>query len=165
MRSSQDTRHETAAFLLPRLPADISFQSVSTMAGKLTTYAVQQMLQLAIANMPALTVHLASSWFDPDQISGVSSFLEADYPGYAAQVLVFSALESQQPHSPSIADFVSLTFTCTGNSVPNQIYGFWLQDSVSNVWGYELFTGSPRPMTVNGQTVQVRIRMRQWSPT
>lgn len=77
-------------------------------------------------------IRLFRNDYTPDRYSDIGDFIEPDYTGYAAQPLI--------PASWALLDFTdptrgwvypTITFEMTGNLVPNEIYGWWIDFSAT----------------------------------
>ncbi len=135
------------------------------MAAKVTNDGERFILDTALVHGGALTIKLAQADFAEGDSMVSGDFVEANYDGYASQTLSYLGLEAGSPGGRAIADFADTTFACTGNATPNLIYGYWVESGAGNVILCERFTGSPRPMQENLQTVIISIAIRLWSPT
>jgi hypothetical protein len=134
------------------------------MAGKITDIGEFQILTLGLTGLGTLTVHLVQAYFAELDTMIPGDFTEATYDGYAPLPLVYSGMEPLDPGGKQVGDYATLTWTCTGSTFPNVIYGYYVEDSLGNVLLVEAFGGSPRPMNTNGATVSIQISIRGWSP-
>ena len=135
------------------------------MAGIFTDAGERYLADVAFTTAGPLTVKLAKAAFTISSTIALAALTEANYPGYAAEPLVYLGLTPGSPSGRAVALFQAIVFVCTGPATPNQIYGYWIEGPGPIIVGIERFTGTPRPMILAGQTVLIDISPRVWCPT
>ena len=113
----------------------------ANMAGKITDIGEYQILNLGLANLGDLTVHLVQAYFTELDAMTPADFTEATYPGYAPLGLVYAGMEALAPGGKQVGDYATLVFTCVSNALPNLIYGYYVEDALGNVLLVEAFAG------------------------
>lgn len=89
---------------------------------------LQIQLQLLKPNYQSAVLKLFKNDYTPVDTSTLANFTEADFDGYAP--ITLNAWGNAFINGSNIAeiDEVVRTFTCTGNTTPNTIYGYYLED-------------------------------------
>ncbi len=91
---------------------------------------------------------LAKAPFVPGPTLDPATITEADYTGYAAQVVSsFGAAHADGTGQVIFDTFPPLAFTPTGTTTANTIYGYYLEDTQGNIAVAGLF---PNPVVLNG---------------
>lgn len=107
-----------------------------------------------------VTVHLVKSSFTPLLTTTLSSMLaiEADFSGYAAQVVAELSVAWDATHNVAVLTYDVATFTHDTGSTPNNIYGYFITRVVSSV-AELVFVGTFSPayiMANNGDQITVQ---------
>jgi len=136
----------------------------NAVAGKITDIGEYQITNLGLSGLGTLVCHLAAAYFVEEDAMTGADFTEANYDGYTPLPLTYLGMEPLDPGGKQTGDFDTLVFMCIGASVPNMIWGYWVEDVAGNVLLVERLSGGPRPMTDNGMHVDLQISIRGWSP-
>jgi len=78
----------------------------------------------------------------------IADFTEADYTGYASQTLGATPVAMLNPEGDIAAQFPHLTFTPTGTTVTNTIYGYWVEGTGGGTGDRVLFAANFDPPVV-----------------
>jgi len=104
---------------------------------------------------PTYAVHLYQDdiTIDRDSIAPDFTAVEADYDGYADQNATgwTAGVINAGNAGESTAD--AQTYTCTGDTTPNTIYGYYILDDTGALVGAERFVGSGYEMAFAGQSI------------
>lgn len=102
-----------------------------------TNEAAKNKLATLLTALVGAKLKLYQSSFAPVQNSPLSAFAaaEADFAGYAAATLTWSAMGVQGDGTPSAVSSRAF-FQATDAVTPNQIGGAWLELAGGEIWGY-----------------------------
>jgi len=94
-------------------------------------------------------IHLAAASFIATPTLDPSTLTEATFDGYTAKAI--TAVSTPGPITPGniVAIIPAVSFTPTGTTTPNTIYGYWVVDGSGNYVGAEVF---PAPVGLTGPT-------------
>lgn len=118
----------------------------------------QEMVQWFLRQVGnAAYVKLFQNDYTPDGTTLVSSFVEADFVGYAP-IFLPNATDQGTTGTTDTWLYLPLTWTCSSGGTPNTIYGYWLQflspfgaHPTRVPWCQRFDT--PQAITAAGQTV------------
>ncbi len=116
------------------------------MAAKITYQGDVDLLNAGAGANVWFSIHLFQNNFVPTQASVLADFTEADFSGYAAVTLVFSAAFVNGTPAGQM-NAASVTWVRAVGATSNTIYGMYITDAAGNVSTYELFA-APIPMIV-----------------
>jgi hypothetical protein len=95
----------------------------------------------------------------PAESDVAGDYTEATFSGYATKALTGSSWNFTEGN-PSVADYAQQTFTSNAGSQNQNVYGYYITQSVSGalIWA-ERFTDGPYNVNNNGDEVRVTPRM------
>jgi len=115
-----------------------------------TTESLRAILQVARTGLYFNTAKIGLFTNDialtPDLIK--TDFTEADYTGYASQTLGATPVAMLNPEGDIVAQFPHLTFTPTGTTITNTIYGYWVEGTGGGTGDRVLFAANFDPPVV-----------------
>lgn len=92
------------------------------------------LLDLLLPHYPITSnVHLYKNNIQPTNQTVLGDFVEADYDGYASESLTAwgATFLNGDGNAESVAP--NITFTCTGDTTPNIVYGYYITDAADAV--------------------------------
>jgi hypothetical protein len=119
--------------------------------------ALDAILTGPLETTEAPTVHLAAAAFAPGPSLTPASFTEATFTGYNPIAVVAWDTSHYNGTIALANNSTALSWTPTGTTVANTIYGYWLQDHAGNVVQSGLF---PTPQTLDGPTTTLAISIQ-----
>jgi len=108
----------------------------------------------------SIVLHLCKNGFDFEiDTPLLEDLVEADYDGYAALALTWGvASVSDDGHVETIA--TAQTWRPTGNTTPNQIYGYFIDDGACVLLARGTFDGGPYPMNTTLDVIRQNVALR-----
>lgn len=87
-------------------------------------------------------------------VSTVSTFVDASFPGYAPVILV-GATWVFVPGSPTQAEYPAVTFTCSANLTVQTVYGYYVMSDVTLELMWAEAFPTPQAIMALGQEITV----------
>lgn len=111
---------------------------------------------LAAGYFPGLTLGLFKNDHTPADSDTLSDYTPADFDGYS-EILSLSFDPAVTIGDKAVVNGVDpYTFTCTGDTTSNDIYGYYVHDGVSVIWAQR--AASPFTISEAGQTYTVTLQ-------
>lgn len=125
------------------------------MAGKIVNGIKTTLLNQQRTWWNGLTLRLYQNNRTPAETDVASDYTEATFPGYAAQALNDFGTPFLNGANKAQMQSGLHTFTSTGSSPSNTIYGYYVTDSGGNLVGAELRAAGPVTINASGQQYNV----------
>ena len=114
--------------------------------------AIQANIYLTEWNTNSLRIHLYKNNYSPVQGSVLGDFTEADYSGYASQLISTWTGPSWVAPRQVLEAGSSKTFSNTTGAVGNTVYGYYITDQGGNLVWAERDPSAPIDMGSAGRT-------------
>lgn len=103
------------------------------MAFQIQSFGLTALLPNLLSYLSGLTLHLYQNNYQPTKSDTVANYTEATFPGYASVSLNTWGTVYQNGNGDAETDEQIHTFTCTGTSPANTVYGYYVTDASNNL--------------------------------
>lgn len=128
--------------------------TVSTMYPNVGALAIVELLRTELVNCE---VKLAKADFVLSPSLVLTDFTEADFSGYAAEVVAALLPAYINPDGGAAAQIATIQFDHTGGATANSIYGFWVETTGGDLISVGKFD-APVAMAALGDAIPLNIQ-------
>lgn len=115
-----------------------------------------RLLQQLVSYLNGLTLRLFQNNHTPAIGDTAASYTEATFTGYSSQAITSFGTAYQNASNLGETDAAAMTFSMTGTTVTNNIYGYYVTDSGGNLIFAELNPNGVFAMNQTGLTYTVQ---------